>query len=956
MEQTDKFITVSGGSDTPGAGVDDWAAAGSSVAGAQRPVTTSTSSTAERPSPGWTPWARDSEGKASGKADIIGKEVRPKQIGEDSAQSGNESAQNAPNIKEPRITSIEVVKRAYKPGPKSKKRKIGKSFMKVNASRGSPPPLIPNRSEEESTCTNSCMSSDENEAKSYRSADSDSSCMSGMTNITTASGATKRTRGSFRQSERGNTSHKDSIRMSSSEEDEQTPLMERLPNNDLPTLERKKRGRPPTTGKGVCSREIRSRQQELKRLDAQLEIARNIERGQFEPGSHRNKTEVRYIEKTEEHMQNLPIRDIVAEMIETAKKIHGVATRSSNLKGTFTKILKESAMKIEVGSDILACRVMPREGKEERETELLRDRVQQLEKELMELKESRDREVMPPPPPAKSTRNQIPLYRHDQMNVDDDNIIDERLDDPSPTSRIISPLKEEWPPVLRPPIQGQQRVLEDATRERITSIPVSAPERRKKTKEKKSLEEQFSEFMSIMKEKMETMFLEFMKTRYFPENPVTGARYKADTPTTRDGVMSARPVPSRTQGKKGSSRRRTLSRDSSKARSVTRDGKQKSVQTSINASSQPIINKSTETWSQVVNRKVKRVANKVEQNQQGPVLSQKSPKTQSVQIKEKTKPFKRRPPRTAAVVLTCPKGKYAETMAEIRGKMKLSEVGIQDGIKTRTAATGALILEVPGAENAPKADALAAGIKNILQNREGFKVDRPIMTAEVRIKDLEESITNEEIQKAVAEKGKCRVFEVQVGTIRRTPRGQGTVWLRLPLVAAKKAAVDGRIKVGWSKVRIELLEARPLRCYRCFERGHVRERCQSAMDRSGLCYRCGGSGHTSRDCAATPKCPLCTSIGRPADHILGAKQCAPRVRKQPKKDGGRGTDVMLTSVPSTSAEPALAYGDERGNKQSQEVLLPQRKSTGRQKTRSPEGATIENMEVDAPEEGGTPQS
>lgn len=136
----------------------------------------------------------------------------------------------------------------------------------------------------------------------------------------------------------------------------------------------------------------------------------------------------------------------------------------------------------------------------------------------------------------------------------------------------------------------------------------------------------------------------------------------------------------------------------------------------------------------------------------------------------------------------------------------------------------------------------------------------------------------------------------------------------------------------------------------------MRERCQSAIDRSCLCYRCGNSGHISRDCTATPKCPLCNSIGRSADHILGAKQCAPRVRKQTKKDGGRGNDVMLTSVPSTSAEPALAYVDERGNKQSQEVLLPQRKFTERQKTGSPEGVTMENMEVDAPEEGGMPQS
>lgn len=68
----------------------------------------------------------------------------------------------------------------------------------------------------------------------------------------------------------------------------------------------------------------------------------------------------------------------------------------------------------------------------------------------------------------------------------------------------------------------------------------------------------------------------------------------------------------------------------------------------------------------------------------------------------KNKKPRRRVPRTAAIVLTCPAGQYAETMAEVRVKIKLSEVGIQNGITTRTAATGALLIEVPGSENGPK--------------------------------------------------------------------------------------------------------------------------------------------------------------------------------------------------------------------------------------------------------------
>lgn len=56
-------------------------------------------------------------------------------------------------------------------------------------------------------------------------------------------------------------------------------------------------------------------------------------------------------------------------------------------------------------------------------------------------------------------------------------------------------------------------------------------------------------------------------------------------------------------------------------------------------------------------------------------------------------------------------------MAVVRRSIKLTEVGITTGVTTRTAATGALIIEVPGAENAPKADALVARMREALEGR-----------------------------------------------------------------------------------------------------------------------------------------------------------------------------------------------------------------------------------------------
>lgn len=275
---------------------------------------------------------------------------------------------------------------------------------------------------------------------------------------------------------------------------------------------------------------------------------------------------------------------------------------------------------------------------------------------------------------------------------------------------------------------------------------------------------------------------------------------------------------------------------------------------------------------------------------------------------------KRRAPRTSAVTLTCPKGKYADIMGEIRDRVKLAEVGLKS-IKTRTAMTGAMIIEVAGPEHGAKADALLGLMRDALKGKEGVRVDRPTKSADIRVRGLESSITEEEVVAAVAEKAGCRTFEVQSGTIRSAARGQGSLWLRLPLVAAKKAVEGGGLVIGWSQVKVDLLEARPLRCHKCLERGHVREMCPGP-DRSQRCYRCGEPGHISRDCRAPPKCPICSDTGRPADHALGASKCTQRkIKGGGNKGAGRSTGANAPAPQQKDVEMApLPQGAPRGGR------------------------------------------
>lgn len=136
--------------------------------------------------------------------------------------------------------------------------------------------------------------------------------------------------------------------------------------------------------------------------------------------------------------------------------------------------------------------------------------------------------------------------------------------------------------------------------------------------------------------------------------------------------------------------------------------------------------------------------------------------------------------------------------------IKLSELGISS-LKTRKAATDAFILEIAGEDHSSKADNLSARMKDVIDGREGYKIGRPLKTVDVRVKGLDCSSTVKDVVDAVAELTGCNTTNIHTGDIRMTPRGQSTLWLRLPIVTMKKIAKESNLVVGWNKTSIEVL-------------------------------------------------------------------------------------------------------------------------------------------------------
>ncbi|KYQ49221.1 Gag-Pol polyprotein [Trachymyrmex zeteki] len=209
-----------------------------------------------------------------------------------------------------------------------------------------------------------------------------------------------------------------------------------------------------------------------------------------------------------------------------------------------------------------------------------------------------------------------------------------------------------------------------------------------------------------------------------------------------------------------------------------------------------------------------------------------------------------------------------------KSRINIDEIGIKE-IRPRKTRTGALLLEIPGMESQEKANELANKLREAFRERENVLISRPEKMADIRIRDLEESVTRDDIIQTIVAEGKCPRDTVKLGEIVAAVNGLGTMWVRCPLAAAKIITKERRIRIGWTKVRVELLPERMVQCYRCLELGHVRNQCRNEKDRGRTCYRCGQEGHLARECVGKAQCLLCSERKLKADHRMGGPACKP---------------------------------------------------------------------------------
>jgi hypothetical protein len=149
----------------------------------------------------------------------------------------------------------------------------------------------------------------------------------------------------------------------------------------------------------------------------------------------------------------------------------------------------------------------------------------------------------------------------------------------------------------------------------------------------------------------------------------------------------------------------------------------------------------------------------------------------------------------------------AEVMKRAAGRVDLAALNI-DYLRSKRSQTGGLILEIPGENSAPTADALASKLLEALGDIK-VRVSRPIMWAELKVHNLVDSASAEQMAEVVARAGGCQAGQIRVGELKQAPSGLLGAWLRVPQAAAHKVAALGKVVMEWTAAKVELLQSRP---------------------------------------------------------------------------------------------------------------------------------------------------
>lgn len=208
-----------------------------------------------------------------------------------------------------------------------------------------------------------------------------------------------------------------------------------------------------------------------------------------------------------------------------------------------------------------------------------------------------------------------------------------------------------------------------------------------------------------------------------------------------------------------------------------------------------------------------------------------------------------------------------ELLKMMKNKIDVSDQGTEIAAMRKTKS-GEMLLEIKGTRD--EAEALKGKIEEKVP---GVNVrTKEKEESVVQIRDLDATVTEEEVKEALKLNLSLEEEEITVKSIREAYGENRVATVALPEEAAKRLDEQGRIKIGWLRCRVRTY-VKITTCFKCWEVGHNASECRGP-DRSQLCLKCGKDGHRAKNCQGIKCCPICNQQG----HRAGSGSC-PNYRK-----------------------------------------------------------------------------
>lgn len=210
---------------------------------------------------------------------------------------------------------------------------------------------------------------------------------------------------------------------------------------------------------------------------------------------------------------------------------------------------------------------------------------------------------------------------------------------------------------------------------------------------------------------------------------------------------------------------------------------------------------------------------------------------------------------------------YAEKVRELRAAIQPTKLGVQVQ-KVSQAANGDIRMLVKESATGGRANFMAELTKKAAAV--GSTVETRVTKVRVMISDLDETTTQEEVSKAVADCLGVEEAELVVSAPRKSLNGGYWAAIQLPIRLSADLLKQNRVLVGWTNCRVQEM-LRPANCSRCLQFGHVVRECKEPTTTERRCFRCNGAGHEAKNCKGEAYCGSCQEGGHRADSMACPK-------------------------------------------------------------------------------------